>query len=237
MYKIKQNRINMISIPEKVEEIIKHSPFLREAMTDNLINLSALARQIKPEIESKLMKKVSEGAVLVALQRYQSNMDPFYHENPADYLSNLGLKSDLFELTVTNSPDLLSRLSRLAESIQNRHLLVFTQGQYETTIISHIELESEIYDALEGIKITRTIPELTGVTLQRTHAQIETTGLLQFPLRILAWEGISVVEIITTLNEMMIIIQSSDVDRAFSSIRQGFEAAKTKGPGKPSPKN
>ena len=70
--------------------------------------------------------------------------------------------------------------------------------------------------------------------LNRAIDQIKTTGLLQFPLRILAWEGISVVEIITTLHEMMIIIQAFDVDRAFTSIRQGLEVAKRRGPGQPS---
>ena len=143
----------------------------------------------------------------------------------------------MFELTVENSPKLLTKLSKLANTIEDRHtaLLVFTQGQYETTIITSIELESELSVTLEGMKISRKIPSLTGITLQRTHAQIETTGLLQFPLRILAWEGISVVEIITTLNEMMIIIQDFDVDRAFTSIRQGFATAKTQGRGRPSP--
>jgi hypothetical protein len=226
----------MITIPEKVEELVNQSPYLREAMTDRLVNLSALARQLKPQIEKELVKDVTESAVFIALQRYAATMKPFYHENPADYLANLGIRSDLFELTVANSPDLLGKLSRLAKSIQDRHaaLFVFTQGQYETTIITSKVLESEIRAALKGMTITNTIPELTGITLQRTHDQIKTTGLLQFPLRILAWEGISVVEIITTMHEMMIIIRAFDVDRAFTSIRQGFETAKRQGPGQPS---
>lgn len=216
----------MITIPEKVEEVVNQSPYLREAMTDRLINLSALARQLMPQIERELMKNVSESAVLIALQRYAATMKPFYHENPADYLSNLGLRSDLFELTVQNGPELLGRLSSLAATIQERHLFIFTQGQYETTVITNTSLEAEVRAALEGLEITRTIPSLSGITLQRTHDQIETTGLLQFPLRILAWEGISVVEIVTTLNEMMIVVQAHNVDRAFTSVRQGFEAAK-----------
>ena len=52
--------------------------------------------------------------------------------------------------------------------------------------------------------------------------QIETTGVLQFPLRVLAWEGISVIEIITTMNEIMIIVRDFEVDRAIVSIRQAM---------------
>lgn len=221
----------MITIPEKVEEIVNQSPYLREALTDKLINLSALARQIKPQIERELVKDVTESAVFIALQRYAATMKPYYQVNPADYLANLGLRSELFELTIKNSPALLGKLSRLAKAIQDQRaaLFVFTQGQYETTIITSESLKPEIMAALEGETIAGTIPDLTGITLQRTHAQIETTGVLQFPLRILAWEGISVIEIITTLNEIMIIVRDFEVDRAVVSIRQGLQNVKTQG--------
>ena len=221
----------MITIPEKVEELVNQSPYLREAITDKLINLSALARQLQPQIEKELIKDISESAVFIALQRYAATMKPYYQVNPADYLANLTLRSDLFELTIENSPSLLGKLSRLAKAIQDNHtaLFIFTQSQYETTIITSKSLETEIKTALRDEKMAGTIPDLTGISLQRTHAQIETTGVLQFPLRILAWEGISVIEIITTLNEIMIIVRDFEVDRAVVSIRRGLHTVKKQG--------
>lgn len=220
--------LDMITIPEKVEELVNQSPYLREAITDGLVNLSALARKLKPEIEKELIKDVSESAVFIALQRYAATMKPYYQVNPAEYLANLGLRSDLFELTVKNSPALLGKLSRLAKAIEDKHtaLFVFTQGQYETTIITSKDLDKELDEALKTETIVSTIPDLTGITLQRTHGQIETTGVLQFPLRILAWEGISVIEIITTLNEIMMIVRDFEVDRAVSSIHKGLRTVK-----------
>lgn len=220
----------MITIPQKVEELVNQSPYMREALTDKLINLSALARQLQPQIEKDLMKEVTESAVFIALQRYAQTMKPYYQVNPADYLANLGLRSELFEMTVKNSPKLLGKLSCIAQSIEDQHtaLFVFTQGQYETTIITSNRLKDSLSKSLEGETITNTIPDLTGITMQRTHAQIETTGVLQFPLRILAWEGISVIEIVTTLNEMMIIVRDFEVDRALVSIRQGLYKLKNK---------
>lgn len=215
----------MITIPEKVEELVNQSPYLREAITDKLINLSALARQLQPKIEAGLMKEVSESAVFIALQRYAATMKPYYQVNPADYLANLALRTELFELTVKNSPRLLTKLSTLAGTLEDQHtsLFVFTQGQYETTIITSVALKKTLHEALKDEAITNTIPELTGITLQRTHGQVETTGVLQFPLRILAWEGISVIEIITTLNEIMVVVRDFEVDRAVSSIRQALK--------------
>ena len=222
----------MITIAQEVEELVNQSPYLREALTQKLINLSSLARQLKPQIEKKLVKDVTEGAVFIALQRYASSLKPYYTVNPADYLANLSLRSDLFELTVKNSPQLLSKLSQLAKDIEDQRasLFVFTQGSYETTVITSKPLEKALEQALEGEEIVNRIPDLTGIALQRTHGQIETTGVLQFPLRILAWEGISVVEIITTLNEIMVTVRDFEVDRAVSSIRRGLQSVATQRP-------
>lgn len=218
----------MISIPEKVEELVNQSPYLREALTDGLVNLSALARRLKPQIEKDLMKPASESAIFIALQRYAATMKPYYQVNPADYLANLTLRSELFELTVKNSPSLPGKLSKLATALADNQaaLFIFTQGQFETTIITSKSVDQELSKKLKGEVVTSKIPDLTGIALQRTHGQIETTGVLQFPLRILAWEGISVVEIITTLNEIMIIVRDFEVDRAVASIRQGLRSLK-----------
>lgn len=78
--------------------------------------------------------------------------------------------------------------------------------------------------------MTNTIHELTGITLQRTHGQIETTGVLQYPLRVLAWEGISVIEIVTTLNEIMLVVRDFEVDRAVVSLRQSLTGLKGQKP-------
>ena len=44
----------MKTIQETVETIIKHTPFIEEAMQEKLINVSSLARAIKPEVEQIL---------------------------------------------------------------------------------------------------------------------------------------------------------------------------------------
>ena len=41
----------MITISQAVEAIIKVKPFISDALSDGLINISALARQIQPEID------------------------------------------------------------------------------------------------------------------------------------------------------------------------------------------
>ena len=48
----------MLSIATKVERIVLDSSFLTEGLGRGVINLSALARQLQPQLESDLWKPV-----------------------------------------------------------------------------------------------------------------------------------------------------------------------------------
>jgi hypothetical protein len=220
----------MIAISQLVEQIIARSPYLREAISSNLINLSALARLIHGEVANGLKKDITHGSILICLQRLSKTIKPYYEVNPADYLANLSIRTELVEFTVKNSDELIMTLARYSTTLNDpmRTVFIFTQSQYETTILTSSRTEDLLRIALKDENITRFIPDLVGITLQRTHDQIETTGVLQFPLRVLAWEGISVIEIFTTLNEIMLIVRDIEVDRAVVAIRQSLAALKSK---------
>lgn len=59
----------MITIPEVVAELVSKKPFLEEGLSRGLINLSALARELQPQIEKRLYKNVQTGAIVMALKR------------------------------------------------------------------------------------------------------------------------------------------------------------------------
>lgn len=65
----------MVTVPEATEKIVKRSRYLTEALSKDLINISSLARYIKPEIEEMLLKKVSTSAAIMALERLQKSLD------------------------------------------------------------------------------------------------------------------------------------------------------------------
>ena len=56
----------MITVPEAAKKIIERSRYLSEAISKGIINYSALARYIRPEIEQILIKKVSLASVIMA---------------------------------------------------------------------------------------------------------------------------------------------------------------------------
>lgn len=65
----------MVTVPEATEKIVKRSRYLSEALSKDLINISSLARYIKPELEEMLVKSVSVSAIIMSLKRLRSKLD------------------------------------------------------------------------------------------------------------------------------------------------------------------
>ncbi|PIY70592.1 aspartate kinase [Candidatus Roizmanbacteria bacterium CG_4_10_14_0_8_um_filter_36_36] len=212
----------MITIPQVVEEIIQRQPFLIDMINDGLINHSSLARKIKPEIEEKLYKTVQLGAVVMALKRLKKNLKtkliiklPF--SNP-----DILVRSNLMEITApTKTLNKVKYISRL-HSIANEDNLFFaiTEGVVETTIITSRDLKKELLKVIDVDNVIAQYQQLSAITIKLNKETVTTPGAYYQILKILAWENINVIEIVSTYTEVTIILDDKDVDRAFSVLKK-----------------
>src|SRR3990167_9373644 len=97
----------MITISQAVEEIINHSPFLTEVLYEDMANITGVARQLRPQVEKKLLIKVSEEAIAMALHRIKKKLKP--PTSGIEVLKdtkNITICSNLIEFVISNSPDI-----------------------------------------------------------------------------------------------------------------------------------
>ncbi len=141
----------MITVPEIVEKIVIASPLLEEALYEGLINYSALARKIKPEIQKVLVKNIQDGAILMALRRLSKKLKPkvslkkILQSNP-----DLIVRSNLMEMAIANvnfSVEMHKQLLASAEEQEN-FFMTITEGVFETTIIASQELYASVQKVL-----------------------------------------------------------------------------------------
>lgn len=217
----------MITIPETVQEIISASPFLEEALNEGIINYSALARKIKPEVERRLLKDVQTGAILMALRRLANKFKPgntlkkIIHSN-----NDLIVRSNLIECVISNSEfstKMHEDLIRLAEQ-EEEYFMTITEGVFETTIIASADLLSQIVEILGQENIISQLINLSSITIHLPQSNVYAPGLYYFFLKALAWEGINIIEVVSTYTEFTIILENKDVDRAFSVLKKSFTA-------------
>lgn len=216
----------MITVSEIVEDIVRRTPFLEEALARGIINLSALSREIKPEIEKELMKKVKEGAILMGLKRLSNKIKKIHKEQRSFFKTppDLMVRSNLVEITILNSDTLLNKQKKLLEQIKfiQNYFLTFTQGIYETTIIVSKNLEEKLLKIFEDAKIISKFENLSSLTIQLPEGSALIPGIYSFILKALAWEGINLIEVVSTFNEFTIILENKNTDRAFSILKRIF---------------
>ena len=215
----------MNSIGKITEELINKSPFLREAMTDNLINISALARKLKPEIEEQIGKEVKEGAIVMAIKRMTPGLYHRLNVKITNVMGDLGdflVRSNLSDFTFENSDSLKTKQADLVHEINKENDTFFTlcKGVTETTFIVNSQHDQTIGRMLNGEKLKSHTTDLASVTVKLPVVNTEIYGIYYYILKHLAWEGINIVELVSTSNEFTVVVKQDDVDKAFKILMQ-----------------
>lgn len=217
--------LSMLSIGKITEEIIGRSPFLREAMTDDLINISSLARKIKPEIEETLGKEVKEGAIVMAIKRMSPGLYHRLNLKITNIIGELGdflVRSNLEDYTFENTESLRQKQSDLVQLVNSDSDVFYTicRGVTETTIIASSSISNKISNLLINERLKSHTMDLASITVKLPAVNSEVYGVYYYILKHLAWEGLNIVEVVSTANEFTIIVKQDHVDKAFKVLMQ-----------------
>ncbi len=215
----------MITISESVNDIVSRKPFLEEALASGLINLSSLAREIHPEVSSRLEKDVKHGAIVMALKRLKPNINFQINvriKKVVELMGDITVRSNLADYTYRNSDTLTSCQTELLQIISKRKeiFFAFSQGIYETTIILSDVIREDIQRIFADEHMTYKISNLSSITIKLPEENAQVYGVYYHILKKLAYEGINILEIVSTTHEFTVIVNDEDVDAAFSVLKR-----------------
>lgn len=213
----------MLSIATKVEQIVSESPFLTEGMALGLINLSELARQLRPQIESDLWKPVGQAAVVMALRRVSERLPPPDQAHPIMIAPRSGELTSRAELTIStyrlseNSNECQRQLLALAEPFAGMFVTV-TRGVHEVLVVSSGSLLHIVEEAFGGERLLARVNNLTALTLRLNPDTHKTPGIYHAVLKKLAWDKVSVTNMMCTFSELTVLLEQSQTAPAFSVL-------------------
>ncbi len=214
----------MRTVSQIVGDLIIRKPFLAELLDEGLINLSSLARQLKEDVEKYYSNKVEIGTIVMALKRYQNQthlMSTIKLEKALAQIIDIIVRSKLVDYTFKNSDTLVDKHIKLLKKIakNNEVFYIFVQGVFETNLVVSESLKLEIEKLFVNEKRTSYTDNLSSITLKLPSMNTEVSGFYYHILRKIAWEGINIVEVISTTNEFTIVVNDADVDKAFSILK------------------
>ncbi|MFW6131288.1 MAG: aspartate kinase [Candidatus Aminicenantaceae bacterium] len=217
----------MISISEVLRDIIQKSPFLEEGISEGIVNLSALARKVRPRIEKSLMKDVSDSAILMALKRMVPEVKSKADLTQAEIqqLGDITVRSDLSEFTFLKSGTILEKQKSLLHEVKSisDYFITFTQGVYEITIIISSNHENTVEKIFSREKELYRKSNLSAMTIRLSAQSVNTPGVHYSILKQLAWNNINIIEVVSTYTEFTIILHKSQIDISFSVLMKYLE--------------
>ena len=214
----------MASIAHVVEEIIRHRPYLSEALSAGIINISSLARQLQPDVEKLLGREVNTGAVVMALTRLAPTLQLRDEERLNGLLENMGdiiLRSNLCDYTFKNSSTLLGChievLKHLVKSDEVFYTMV--QGVFETNLVVSDSMQGLVgkYFGEETCLFSQT--GLSSVTLKLPKGNSLQPGFYYTIMKELSWMGINLTEVISSTNEFTVVVDNSLIDQTFVVLK------------------
>jgi len=215
----------MITVPTAVDKIINRSRYLSEALSKDLINTTSLARYMKAEVEDLTFKEVTVGSITVAIKRLQKNYKKGYKKITVfTEAPDMIVRSNLTLIYVKNSNNLLTKLSAVEKDSQSfQKKALFTYGRVETAVLTNkINLEG-IKKILKGEAITQCFANVSSITIHLPKESVKNPGIFYFFIKSLAWEGVNILDILSTETELTLVFEPKDTNTAFAILRSLFE--------------
>ncbi|PKP40359.1 MAG: aspartate kinase [Bacteroidetes bacterium HGW-Bacteroidetes-13] len=214
----------MKTISSVVEDYIKNKPFLLSALSQGIINLTSLSRNILPELEAELGKEVKQGAVVMALKRLSVDLDFRTNHKILKVLKNIGeitVRSSLTDYTFLISDSILAKQAELIKELNKNKEAFYTssRGVNETNIVVSNSMNRLVESIFVGEKLTQKTEGLSSITVKLPEENIIVPGIYYFIFQRLAWEGIVLNEVISTTNEFTILVNDEQIDSAFRIIK------------------
>jgi hypothetical protein len=213
----------MKSLSEIIQTKVDETPFLRENLSQGLINTSALARKLKPSLEKSLGKTIKDSTIIMAIGRLPLSKFESIEKRLTNFIDDIGdliVRSNLVKYNYQNYIGISKNQSSFLEKSEelNDSFYTVSRGITETTIIINHQLQSILEKNLNSIYLLSKTERLSAITMKLPANNTEVEGIYYYILKKLAWNNISVEEVISTTNEFTIVVKSELVSKAFSVL-------------------
>jgi aspartokinase len=213
----------MVTISHIVNKLVNEKIYLHEAISKGIASYGSVAKQLKPEIEKELGKKVKHSAVVTALRRYSKKINSTLKEVKFDTkYSEVNLKTHIIDINVVKTQALFDKLKRFYDLInfEKGDILHVIYGRTHVAIVTNERYKNKILNLLQNQKINKIEENLVALTFAIGRKRIDLPGVLFQITRNLAWENINIIEIISVDVEVTFIVDKEDAVKGYNALEK-----------------
>ncbi|MDR5590207.1 hypothetical protein [Christiangramia sp. SM2212] len=206
----------MKTITTCVHDIIRHQPFLDDAIARDIVNFSGLAADIQAQVEKEMRKPVKQGSITMALRRYAPSRTKVNMQSLRE-LGDIIVRSGITEYTFLNSKTIISNKIKLMDAVKDQTgvYLNYSSNYQESNILVSSSLTDLVEKCFRSEVRVSIKEELSSITIELPKNSSQSVGLYFYIFKLLAYEGIPIFEMISTSNYFALFLEKEYVNKAF----------------------
>ena len=212
-------RTTGVSVPEVVREIITRNRSIYECMKMDVINYTALAVKIQPDVEKTIGNAVNLNTIVVAIKRYADSFDSSEKVSEEPVLKNarLSLTDGIMGIQwnmVDAGDEMTKMLNEFHKEFTDSEFFRFgdsfrilaEDSDKVRRMFQSLPKENQYNSGLAKIK----------VAVPAGHSR---SDVMQFVTEILHYNGIEMADALFTPDGLVIVLQEADAPRAYEKLR------------------
>jgi len=212
----------MVTVSHLVKKHVDENPFVAEGMIRGIISHPGLAEELQPMIEKELKKKIKIPAIVMSLRRYQEELEKKFKKQQRKKISSeFIVKSDLCVISAKKSETLFRKIDRMYKLIDYEKGDTFnvSYGNSDVAMIASQKHMERLDGLLDGEKILSRKKDLVAINIVFSHEYFSTPGVIFSVVRLLAWNDINIVELLSAHSELTVIVSKEDAAKAYSVLQ------------------
>lgn len=223
----------MVTVSHIVAKLIRNEPVIEDALAKDLFNYSKLASYFRPSVEKEIGKPVKPSAIVMAVARHSEKIRQEYSSRVSKKTfaqAELAVRSGVAEITIQKSTTCFSRLAGLYRivDLSSGDILNINIGGSEVSVIFSERYAEEFKRELSDEKTKMSLSDLSEITIRFPKDYLYEPGFIYTITRHLAWYNINIIEMVSTLSELIIVIKSDDATQAYSALQELFSRGRKK---------
>jgi len=213
-------RVSHISVPEVVREIITRNRSIYDCMKMDLINYTALAIKIQPEIEKILGNSVNVNTVVVAIKRYADSFETKEDVKEESVLKNArlvltdGIMDIKLSIKDSNEMDPVSILDKFSKVTNNYDFFRLSD--------SFRFLTEDMEDIRQIFRNVSNRDDMFNTGLAKIRISIPTSqnqsDVVSYVAEVLHANGIELVNAFFSQDSIVIILNEKNSSRAYDIL-------------------
>lgn len=214
-------RLTSLSVPDVIREIITRNRSIHDCMKMDVINYTALAVKIQPEVERHLGNPVNLNTVVVAIKRYADSFETKEDVKEQSVLKNarlsltdgiLDVRFSLDELDEQGAMDLMNKFSELKSDYE-----FFRLADSFRLLTEDLVDVRQLIDSFPGVN------NFFNTGLAKIKIRIpqdqNRSDVVSYVAEILHSNGIELINAYFSQDDIVIVLNEKDASNAYELLR------------------